>query len=108
MRQHIMGISERRQILLLAMLLPHIIAQPGERAFQRIIGHILAVLLRAQQEIGGIGVEPRHRFLGLGPYAEAAIRALQFDDMTNRAIDRLARVEAGIGPPQPGDRLDIQ
>ena len=35
-------------------------------------------------------------------------RALHFDDVADRPIDRFGRRETGIGAPQAGDRIDIE
>jgi len=68
------------------MLLTHVIVEPTHGRFDREIGHVFAVLLGAYQKIGGIGVEPRHRVAGIVPHAEAAVGALEFDDMADRPV----------------------
>ena len=107
-RQHVMSISQCRQIPDLVMLLTHVIVEPTDGRFDREIGHVLAVLLGAYQKIGGVGVEPRHGVAGIVPHPEAAVGALQLDDMPNRAIERLRCRGTWVGAPQSRDFIDIK
>src|SRR5262249_8783233 len=86
----------------------HVIVEPANPCLDRELGYVLAMLLGADQKIGSIGVEPRHGVAGVAPYPEAAIRALQFDDMADRAVERLRRRRARIGMPKPRHLLDIK
>src|ERR1700730_5876550 len=90
------------------MLLAYVVVQPADRRFDCEIGYVLAVLLGADQEVGGIGVEPGHGVTGVAPNPEAPVRTLQFDDMADRTVERLRRRRARIGVPQPGHLLDIE
>ena len=107
-RQHIMGIGYRRQFSNLGVILADIIVQPGDRRFNRVIGHVLAVLFGPDQKIGGIGVEPRHGVAAVAPHAEAAVRTLQLDHVADRTVQRSRCRRTRIGMPQPRDVLDIE
>jgi len=90
------------------VILADIIVQPGDCRFDRVIGNVLAVLFGADQKIGGIGVEPGHGVAAVAPHPKAAIRALQFDDLVDRAVEGFRLRHTGIGVPQARDVLDIE
>ncbi len=107
-RQHVMGIGHCRQVADLGVLLADIIVKPGDRGLDHEIWRVLAVLLRADQKIGCVGVEPRHRIAAIAPHPKTAVGALQLDDMPDRAVERLRCRRPRIGSPQSRDVLDIE
>src|SRR5262249_15749220 len=45
---------------------------------------------------------------GIAPYAETAVGTLQFDNVADRAVERLHRRRPRVGAPQSRDFLDVE
>ena len=86
----------------------HLVAEIVERIAHRLLGHGVALLLGAQQEVRDVGVEPEVAGVERTPEAEAAARGLVAEEARDRVLDPLVERIVVAHAEHLGDVVEIE